>query len=168
MRSGVTTDGEEVVVVGRSNLVASPSPTCFSREAKGANATVTVCHTATKDLASHTKRADILIVAAVRPQGDYRRYGERGRGGHRRGRQPDRHDPRRQGQARGDVDFEAVKEKAALITPVPGRGRADDDHHADAEHGEGREVSPRASFKEDVFHGRLHVRGKGGLRGQKR
>ena len=101
IRSGVQTDGAEVVVVGRSNIVGKPIANMMLQKAKGANATVTVCHTATKDMAFHTKRADILIVAAGRPKAITADMVKEGRGRHRRGRQPDRHDPRRQGQARG-------------------------------------------------------------------
>jgi len=68
IRSGVRTDGAEVVVVGRSNIVGKPIANMMLQKARGANSTVTVCHTATKDMAFHTKRADILIVAAGRPK----------------------------------------------------------------------------------------------------
>ncbi len=90
------------------------------QKAKGANATVTMCHTGTKDLASHTRRADILIVAAGRPKAitaDMVKEGGRCR---RRGCQQDRHDPEGKAKLAGDVDFDAVKEKASAITPVPG------------------------------------------------
>jgi len=68
VRSGIKTDGAEVVIVGRSNIVGKPIANMMLQKAKGANSTVTVCHTATKDMAFHTKRADILIVAAGRPK----------------------------------------------------------------------------------------------------
>ena len=67
VRSGVETNGAEVVVVGRSNIVGKPIAVIMLQKARGANATVTVAHTGTKDLASHCKRADILIVAAGVP-----------------------------------------------------------------------------------------------------
>ncbi|MCX8012476.1 MAG: bifunctional 5,10-methylene-tetrahydrofolate dehydrogenase/5,10-methylene-tetrahydrofolate cyclohydrolase, partial [Desulfobacterota bacterium] len=64
IRSGVETKGAEVVVVGRSNIVGKPIANILLQKQKGANATVTICHTATRDIAFHTRRADILIVAA--------------------------------------------------------------------------------------------------------
>ena len=64
IRSGVKIEGAEVVVVGRSNIVGKPIANILLQKADGANATVTVCHTRTKDLAFHTKRADIIIAAA--------------------------------------------------------------------------------------------------------
>ena len=67
VRSGVETKGAEVVVVGRSNIVGKPIAVMMLQKAKGANATVTVAHTGTKDLAFHCKRADILVVAAGVP-----------------------------------------------------------------------------------------------------
>ena len=120
VRSGVKTDGAEVVVVGRSNIVGKPIANMLLQKAKGANATVTICHTATKDMAFHTKRADILIVAAGRPKaitGDMVKEGVVviDVGVNRIGMTPE-------GKAKlaGDVDFESVKEKASFITPVPG------------------------------------------------
>ncbi len=120
VRSGVTTDGAEVVVVGRSNIVGKPIANMMFQKAKGANATVTVCHTATKDMAFHTRRADILIVAAGRPKAITADMVKEGAvvidvGVNRIGMTPE-------GKAKlaGDVDFETVKEKASAITPVPG------------------------------------------------
>jgi methylenetetrahydrofolate dehydrogenase (NADP+)/methenyltetrahydrofolate cyclohydrolase len=120
VRSGVTTDGAEVVIVGRSNIVGKPIANMMLQKAKGANATVTICHTATKDMAFHTKRADILIVAAGRPKAITADMVKEGAvvidvGVNRIGMTPE-------GKAKlaGDVDFEGVKEKAAAITPVPG------------------------------------------------
>jgi len=66
-RSGVQTKGAECVIVGRSNIVGKPMMALMIQQNAGANSTVTLCHSATKDLAAHTKRADILIVAAGRP-----------------------------------------------------------------------------------------------------
>ena len=66
-RSGVQTKGAECVIVGRSNIVGKPMMALMIQQNAGANSTVTVCHSATKELAAHTKRADILIVAAGRP-----------------------------------------------------------------------------------------------------
>ena len=68
IRSGVKTDGAEVVVLGRSNIVGKPIANILLQKQKGANATVTICHTGTKDIPFHTKRADILIVAAGKPK----------------------------------------------------------------------------------------------------
>lgn len=120
MRSNVQIDGAEVVVVGRSNIVGKPISMMLAQKAKGANATVTMCHTGTRDLTFHTKRADILIVAAGRPKAITADMVKEGVviidvGVNRIGMTPE-------GKAKlcGDVDFEALKEKAAAITPVPG------------------------------------------------
>jgi methylenetetrahydrofolate dehydrogenase (NADP+)/methenyltetrahydrofolate cyclohydrolase len=120
IRSGVETDGAEVVVVGRSNIVGKPIANILIQKQKGANATVTICHTGTKDLAFHTRRADILIVAAGKPKAITADMVKEGAvvidvGVNRIGTTPD-------GKAKlcGDVDFDAVKEKASMITPVPG------------------------------------------------
>jgi methylenetetrahydrofolate dehydrogenase (NADP+)/methenyltetrahydrofolate cyclohydrolase len=67
VRSGVKTDGAEVVVVGRSNIVGKPIANMMLQKAKGANSTVTIVHTGTKDMSAHCLRADILIVAAGVP-----------------------------------------------------------------------------------------------------
>ncbi|OPY76775.1 MAG: Bifunctional protein FolD protein [Syntrophorhabdus sp. PtaU1.Bin058] len=120
MRSNVNIDGAEVVVVGRSNIVGKPIAMMLMQKAKGANATVTVCHTGTRDIAFHTKRADILIVAAGRPKAITADMVKEGVvvidvGVNRIGMTPE-------GKAKlcGDVDFEGVKAKASAITPVPG------------------------------------------------
>jgi methylenetetrahydrofolate dehydrogenase (NADP+)/methenyltetrahydrofolate cyclohydrolase len=119
-RSGVQTEGAEVVVVGRSNIVGKPVLNLMLQKRLAGNATVTLCHTRTKDLAFHTKRADILIVATGYPgtvTGDMVKEGVVviDVGVNRIGKTPE-------GKAIlvGDVDFESVKEKAAAITPVPG------------------------------------------------
>lgn len=120
IRSGIKIEGAEVVVVGRSNIVGKPIANILLQKGKGANATVTVCHTGTRDIAFHTRRADILIVAAGRPKavtGDMVKEGvvvidvgvnEIGKTA--------------EGKRIlvGDVDFDTVKEKAKAITPVPG------------------------------------------------
>jgi len=114
IRSGVKTDGAEAVVVGRSNIVGKPIANMLLQKKKGANATVTICHTGTKDLASHTKRADILIVAAGKPKtitADMVKEGVV---------VIDVGVNRLETGLVGDVDFETVKEKAKAITPVPG------------------------------------------------
>jgi methylenetetrahydrofolate dehydrogenase (NADP+) / methenyltetrahydrofolate cyclohydrolase len=120
MRSGVQTDGAEVVVVGRSNIVGKPIANLLLQKRQGANATVTVCHTGTRNLREHTLRADILIVAAGTPRGVTADMVKEGAvvidvGVNRIGKTES-------GKAIlcGDVDFESVKEKAAMITPVPG------------------------------------------------
>jgi methylenetetrahydrofolate dehydrogenase (NADP+)/methenyltetrahydrofolate cyclohydrolase len=115
IRSGIETDGAEVVVVGRSNIVGKPiANMLIQRNKKGANATVTICHTGTRDIASHTRRADILIVAAGKPKtitADMVKEGVV---------VIDVGVNRLETGLVGDVDFETVKEKASAITPVPG------------------------------------------------
>lgn len=120
IRSGTKIEGSEVVVVGRSNIVGKPISMMLVQKQDGANATVTMCHTRTKDMKSHTLRADILIVAAGKPKAVTADMVKEGAvvidvGVNRIGKTPE-------GKAilEGDVDFEAVKEKASAITPVPG------------------------------------------------
>ena len=120
VRTGIAIEGAEVVVVGRSNIVGKPVAMMLMQKQKGANATVTICHTGTRDLAAHTRRADILIVAAGAPNAVTADMVKQGSvvidvGVNRVGTTPE-------GKAilRGDVDFEAVREKAAFISPVPG------------------------------------------------
>jgi methylenetetrahydrofolate dehydrogenase (NADP+) / methenyltetrahydrofolate cyclohydrolase len=119
-RSGVKTEGAEVVIVGRSNIVGKPVLNLMLQKRPSGNATVTLCHTRTKDLSFHTKRADILIVATGHPKtvtGDMVKEGVVviDVGVNRIGKTPE-------GKAIlvGDVEFDSVKEKAAAITPVPG------------------------------------------------
>jgi len=120
LRSGVQVEGAEVVVVGRSNIVGKPIANILLQKKPGANATVTVCHTRTRDMSFHTKRADILIVAAGKPKAITADMVKEGAvvidvGVNRIGKTAE-------GKAilAGDVDFDAVKEKAKAITPVPG------------------------------------------------
>ena len=120
IRGGVETAGAHVVVVGRSNIVGKPTANMMLQKAKGANSTVTVVHTGTKDAAKYTGDADILIVAAGVPNAVTADMVKDGAavidvGVNRIGMTPE-------GKAKlaGDVDFENVKEKAGLITPVPG------------------------------------------------
>ena len=120
MRSGIETEGKEAVIVGRSNIVGKPVAAILVQKAKGANATVTICHTRTKDMAAHTKRADILIVAAGVPKavtGDMVKEGVVvvDVGVNRIGKTESGKD-----KLCGDVDFETVEPKASAITPVPG------------------------------------------------
>jgi len=121
VRHGVTLEGAEVVVVGRSNIVGKPIANMLIQKSKTGNATVTVCHTKTRNLAEHTKRADIIIAAAGKPGTITADMVKNGVvvidvGVNRID------DPTKKSGFRlvGDVDFEAVKEKAGLITPVPG------------------------------------------------
>ncbi len=114
VRSGIETEGAHVVVVGRSNIVGKPIANMLLQKKKGANATVTICHTGTKDLASHTRRADILIVAAGKPKAITADMVKEGVV------VIDVGVNRLETGLVGDVDFEAVKEKARAITPVPG------------------------------------------------
>jgi len=120
IRSGVQIDGAEVVVIGRSNIVGKPIANILMQKNKGANATVTLCHTHTRDLAFHTRRADILIVAAGKPKAVTADMIKEGAvvidvgvnqiGTSKSGKRI----------LVGDVDFDTVKEKASMITPVPG------------------------------------------------
>lgn len=108
--TGMDLNGKEAVVIGRSNIVGKPMAMLLLRE----NCTVTICHSRTKDLAAHTRRADILVAAVgkagfvtadmVKPGAVVIDVGIN----------------RVDGKVTGDVDFESVKEKAAWITPVPG------------------------------------------------
>ena len=119
-RSGVQTEGAEVTIIGRSNIVGKPIANILLQKADGANATVTICHTRTKDLAEHARRADILIVAAgrakavtadmVKPGAVVIDVGVNEVGRTDAGKRI----------LVGDVDFDAVKEVASAITPVPG------------------------------------------------
>ena len=125
IRSGVQTQGAEVVVVGRSNLVGKPIANMLLQKAKGANATVTVVHTATKNMAVHCRRADILIVAAGVPnlvQSDWIKPGACviDVGTNRVGVKINKKTGNSVAILKGDVDFETAKEVAGHITPVPG------------------------------------------------
>ena len=119
--SGVETTGKDCVIVGRSNIVGKPMAAILMQDAENANCTVTVCHRHTRDLASHTRRAEILIVAAGRPnfiKGEMIRPGavvidvginrvpdSSAKSGYR---------------IVGDIDFESARAVASKITPVPG------------------------------------------------
>ncbi|GAB1481590.1 bifunctional methylenetetrahydrofolate dehydrogenase/methenyltetrahydrofolate cyclohydrolase FolD [Treponema sp.] len=115
----VQTKGAHAVIIGRSNLVGKPLATLLSRREH--NATVTVCHTGTLNLAEHTRRADILIAAVGKAQlvtGDMVREGAVviDVGVNR----IEDASSKRGYRLVGDVDFEGVKEKASILTPVPG------------------------------------------------
>ena len=121
LRSGIEVAGKHVVVVGRSSLVGRPVANILAQKAKGANATVTMCHTGTRDLGAFTRMADILIVAAGSPgaiTADMVREGAVVIDvGVQRVDDPSR---KRGWRLVGDVDFDSIKEKASAITPVPG------------------------------------------------
>jgi methylenetetrahydrofolate dehydrogenase (NADP+) / methenyltetrahydrofolate cyclohydrolase len=120
VRSGHNPEGKHVVIVGRSNIVGKPLTGMLLQKQKGANATVTVCHTGTTDLAAITQQADILIAAIgkanaitaemVRPGTIVIDVGVNFVLDPVSGKK----------KQAGDVDFEAVKQKAGAITPVPG------------------------------------------------
>jgi methylenetetrahydrofolate dehydrogenase (NADP+)/methenyltetrahydrofolate cyclohydrolase len=113
-RSGVRTDGAEVVILGRGNIVGKPMAAMLCQKGKNANATVTICHSATRDIASHCRRADILVAAMgvarfvkadmVKPGAVVIDVGVN----------------RVNGKLAGDVDFDAVQTVAGKITPNPG------------------------------------------------
>ena len=110
-RSNVEIDGKNCVVIGRSNIVGKPMSLLMLRE----NATVTVCHSHTKDLKGVCNQADILIVAIGRPKMIDASYVKEGAvvidvGIHRQ----------ENGKLCGDVDFDSVEPVASKITPVPG------------------------------------------------
>jgi len=120
-RNGIETSGKECVVVGRSNIVGSPMSILLAQNSAVGNCTVTICHSRTKDLSFHTKRADILIVALGKAEfitGDMVKEGvvvvdvgitrvkdETRKSGYR---------------LKGDVHFDSVAPKSSFITPVPG------------------------------------------------
>jgi methylenetetrahydrofolate dehydrogenase (NADP+)/methenyltetrahydrofolate cyclohydrolase len=120
VRSGVRTAGKECVIVGRSNIVGKPMLSLLVQDAPAGNATVTICHRHTRDLVSHTRRADIIIAAAGRPgllTGDMVKRGavvvDVGINRVTDATSPKGH------RIVGDVDFESVRPVASLITPVP-------------------------------------------------
>ncbi len=120
-RTGNDPAGKHVVVVGRSTLVGRPLAVLLSNKAKGANATVTICHTGTRDLAHHTREADIVVMAAGRPNtltADMVREGavviDVGTN------RIDDATRERGWRLVGDADYRAVREVASWITPVPG------------------------------------------------
>jgi methylenetetrahydrofolate dehydrogenase (NADP+)/methenyltetrahydrofolate cyclohydrolase len=114
VRSNVKTDGAEVVVLGRGNIVGKPMAAMLCQKGKNANATVTICHSATRDIAAHCRRADILIAAMgvaefvkadmVKPGATVIDVGVN----------------RVDGKLVGDVDFAAIQKIAGKITPNPG------------------------------------------------
>jgi methylenetetrahydrofolate dehydrogenase (NADP+)/methenyltetrahydrofolate cyclohydrolase len=115
VRNNIRIDGQHVVIVGRSNIVGKPLALMLMQKADGANATVTVCHSKTRDIGALTKQADIIVVAIgqahflkkdmVRPGAVVVDVGI---------------NRTAEGKLVGDVDFDGVKEVASAITPVPG------------------------------------------------
>jgi methylenetetrahydrofolate dehydrogenase (NADP+)/methenyltetrahydrofolate cyclohydrolase len=121
VRSGVETRGKDAVIVGRSNIVGKPMAALLLQDAPGGNATVTVCHSRTADLAAHIRRADILVAAIGRPEmitGDMIKPGavviDVGIN-----RVNDASVPKGY-RIVGDVEFASARAVASLITPVPG------------------------------------------------
>ncbi len=112
--SGVSTDGAHVVVLGRSDIVGKPLANLLALKGPGGNATVTLCHSRTRNIASFTRQADILVAAIGQPlfvKADMVREGAV---------VIDVGTNRLDGKLVGDVAFHEVSEKAAAITPVPG------------------------------------------------
>jgi methylenetetrahydrofolate dehydrogenase (NADP+)/methenyltetrahydrofolate cyclohydrolase len=121
MRSGVDTRGAHVVIVGRSNIVGRPLASLLLQKGQGGDATVTVCHSRTKDIASVTRTADILIVAMGKPEFVRGNMVQQGAvvvdvGTNR----VDDASKEKGYRLAGDVAFEEVAEVASKITPVPG------------------------------------------------
>ena len=121
VRSGVETRGKDAVIVGRSNIVGKPMAALLMQDAPGGNATVTVCHSRTSNLAGHIRRADIVIAAIGKPEmitGDVIKPGavviDVGIN-----RVNDAAAPKGY-RIVGDVDFASARDVASLITPVPG------------------------------------------------
>jgi len=118
---GVKTAGTECVIVGRSNIVGKPMASLMMQSGEGADSTVTVCHSRTRGLADHTRRADILVAAIGRPEfitGDMIKPGavviDVGIN------RVDDSSAKAGYKLYGDVHFSSAREVASLITPVPG------------------------------------------------
>jgi methylenetetrahydrofolate dehydrogenase (NADP+)/methenyltetrahydrofolate cyclohydrolase len=114
VRAHVEVAGAHVVIVGRSNIVGKPLAALLMQKRPGANATVTVCHTATRDLPEHTRRADVLIAAIGRPKAITAPMIGPG------AVVIDVGVNRTESGLAGDVDFDAARDVASAITPVPG------------------------------------------------
>lgn len=114
LRNGIETAGSHVVIVGRSDIVGKPLAALLLARGQGGDATVTVCHSRTRDLAAVTRTADILVAAVGQPaiiRADMVRPGAT---------VIDVGMNRTEGRLVGDVDYDAVREVAGAITPVPG------------------------------------------------
>ncbi|MHC4187202.1 MAG: bifunctional methylenetetrahydrofolate dehydrogenase/methenyltetrahydrofolate cyclohydrolase FolD [Planctomycetota bacterium] len=121
IKSDVTIEGSHSVIVGRSNIVGKPLANLLIQKSPTGNATVTVCHTRTKSISHHTLQADILVAAAGRPDTITADMVKEGAVVIDVGVNRVEDQTKEKGyRLVGDVDFEAVKEKASLITPVPG------------------------------------------------
>lgn len=121
IRSNFDPNGKHVVIVGRSKIVGMPLATMLAQKKAGANATVTLCHTGTKDISHFTKQADILVAAVGRPEvikGDMLKEGAVVIDvGVNRVNAPEMEKGYR---IVGDVEFESASKRAAAISPVPG------------------------------------------------
>jgi len=121
IRSGNDPGGKHVVICGRSNIVGKPLAAILIQKKQGANATVTICHTGTKDIASFSKQADIVVAAMGAPKALTADMVKDGAVVIDVGVNRVEDKTREKGfRLVGDVDFDAVKEKASAITPVPG------------------------------------------------
>ncbi|MDY6893186.1 MAG: tetrahydrofolate dehydrogenase/cyclohydrolase catalytic domain-containing protein [Chloroflexota bacterium] len=126
VRSGNPPEGKHVVICGRSNIVGKPLMAILVQKNKRANATISVVHTGTKNMAEITRQADILVAAMGSPEVIKADMVKEGAvvidvGVNRVGMKPSKKDPSKMvADLRGDVEFETVKEKASAITPVPG------------------------------------------------
>ena len=120
-RYGIPTAGKEVVVLGRSNIVGTPMTILLSRKGEPGNATVTLCHSRTRDLAEHTRRADILVAAIGRPEMVTADMVKDGAVVIDVGINRVEDASRQRGyRLVGDVDYAALSAKASAMTPVPG------------------------------------------------
>ena len=118
--SGHSPEGKHVVICGRSNIVGKPLMGILVQKQKGANATITVCHTGTKDMPSITRQADILVAAMGKAKAITADMVKEGAVVMDVGVNQIEDPATGKFKLVGDVDFEAVKEKAGAITPVPG------------------------------------------------
>lgn len=120
VRTGNSPEGKHVVICGRSNIVGKPLMGILVQKKKGANATVTVCHTGTKNLASIARQADILVAAMGVAKAITADMVKEGTIVMDVGVNQVKDPVTGKFKLVGDVDFDAVKEKAKAITPVPG------------------------------------------------
>jgi methylenetetrahydrofolate dehydrogenase (NADP+)/methenyltetrahydrofolate cyclohydrolase len=121
IRSGNNPEGKYVVICGRSNIVGKPLAGILIQKRPGANATVTICHTGTKDIGHYTRQADIVVAAMGYPKAITADMVKEGAVVIDVGMNRIEDKTREKGfRLVGDVDFDAVKEKASAITPVPG------------------------------------------------